>query len=150
MLKHSLTPSYIALGVPFILHTRDRKHGTARATRDTLKTPHRESEEMGVDHITLSFSIERLQLPGTPNLKLPAPISLVYPWIPNGNLSDYLRDHPDVDKPNPVSGHHRQGCQPSGGLGAGPVNQRQNGSFEREPPAAGLHHRPSTRRRRCS
>ena len=26
------------------------------------------------------------------------PFSLVYPWLPNGNLSEYLREHPDADK----------------------------------------------------
>jgi len=26
------------------------------------------------------------------------PFSLVYPWMSNGNLSNYVREHPDVDK----------------------------------------------------
>ena len=26
------------------------------------------------------------------------PISLVYPWMPNGNLSNYVRERPNVDK----------------------------------------------------
>lgn len=35
--------------------------------------------------------------------------SLVYPWMPNGNLSEYLREYPDVDKLNLVS--DISGCQ---------------------------------------
>jgi len=36
------------------------------------------------------------------------PFSLVYPWMSNGNLSDYSRDHPDVDKLGLVRGYPRQ------------------------------------------
>ena len=31
------------------------------------------------------------------------PFSLVYPWMSNGNLSRYLREHPEVDKLGLVS-----------------------------------------------
>jgi len=37
------------------------------------------------------------------------PFSLVYPWMPNGNLSEYVREHPGVDKLNLVSGCSRRG-----------------------------------------
>ena len=40
--------------------------------------------------------------------------SLVYPWLSNGNLSDYLRNHPDVDRLGLVCGHFKQGHQFSG------------------------------------
>ena len=33
------------------------------------------------------------------------PFSLVYPWMSNGNLSNYVREHPDVDKLGLVRGH---------------------------------------------
>ena len=36
------------------------------------------------------------------------PFSLVYPWIPNGSLSEYLREHPDVDKLGLVCGCSRR------------------------------------------
>ena len=35
------------------------------------------------------------------------PFSLVYPWMPNGSLSEYLRGHPDVDKLGLVRGYFR-------------------------------------------
>lgn len=33
------------------------------------------------------------------------PFSLVYPWIPNGSLSEYLRKHPEADKLSLVRGY---------------------------------------------
>ena len=39
------------------------------------------------------------------------PISLMYPWMTNGNLSNYVRKHPDVDKLGLVSGYFRHGRQ---------------------------------------
>jgi hypothetical protein len=42
------------------------------------------------------------------------PFSLVYPWMSNGNLSDYLRNHPNVDRLSLVCGYLRQGRQLSG------------------------------------
>ena len=35
------------------------------------------------------------------------PISLVYPWISNGNLITYVREHPSVNKLGLVCGYSR-------------------------------------------
>jgi len=40
------------------------------------------------------------------------PFSLVYPWMSNGNLSDYVHKHPDVDKLCLVCDHPWHGRQP--------------------------------------
>ena len=42
------------------------------------------------------------------------PFSLVYHWMPNGNLSDYVRGNPEVDKLDLVSGYSRPDRQPVG------------------------------------
>ena len=34
-----------------------------------------------------------------------SPFSLVYPWMPKGNLPDYLRSHPDADRLGLVCGY---------------------------------------------
>ena len=39
-------------------------------------------------------------------------ISLVYPWMSNGNLSNYLLGHPDIDKLDLVRGRSRHGHRP--------------------------------------
>jgi len=39
------------------------------------------------------------------------PFSLVYPWMSNGNLSDYMREHPDTDKLGLVRGYSRRRCR---------------------------------------
>lgn len=36
------------------------------------------------------------------------PFSLVYPWMPNGSVSEYLREHPDADKLGLVCSYLRQ------------------------------------------
>ena len=37
----------------------------------------------------------------------PPPFSLVYPWMSNGSLSEYLHEHPDADKLRLVCGAFR-------------------------------------------
>ena len=39
------------------------------------------------------------------------PFSLVYAWMPNGSLSEYLREHPGVDKLRLVCGCPRNSCR---------------------------------------
>ena len=38
------------------------------------------------------------------------PFSLVYHWMSNGNLFEYLRDHPGVGKFGLVCGYPYHGC----------------------------------------
>ena len=39
------------------------------------------------------------------------PLSLVYQWLSNENLSEYLHRHTDVDKLSLVCGYYRRGCR---------------------------------------
>ena len=48
------------------------------------------------------------------------PFSLVYPWVSNGGLSDYAREHPDADKLDLVSGYPYRSGGPCNDLGPPP------------------------------